>query len=116
MVYPETVASRLFAESRRLGDQTRAALPGEIAPHPLTLDAKSVLQLGQKEQVDKGPCQPGREPRQSYAAHFHDGEILANDGHVTLVEVPKWARRLSTPELSRDQSSDIAALLDCDLR
>jgi hypothetical protein len=47
--YPGTVASRLFAEPRRLGDQTRAALPGEIAPHPLPLDAKPVLQLGQKE-------------------------------------------------------------------
>ena len=46
---PGTVASRLFAEPRRLGDQTRAALPGEIAPHPLTLNAKSVLQLGQKQ-------------------------------------------------------------------
>jgi hypothetical protein len=53
--FPGTVASRLFAEPRRLGDQTRAALPGEIAPHPLPLDAKPVLQLGQKEQVNKGP-------------------------------------------------------------
>ena len=53
--YPGTVASRLFAEPGRLGNQTRAALPGEIAPHPLPLDAKPVLQLGQKEQVNKGP-------------------------------------------------------------
>src|ERR1700733_6787457 len=35
--YPGTVASRLFTEPGRLGNQTRAALPGEIAPHPLTL-------------------------------------------------------------------------------
>src|SRR6202041_1856591 len=110
--FPGTVASLLFAEPRRLGDQTRAALPGEIAPQPLVLDAKPVLQLGQKEQMNKGPGQPGREPRQSYAARFHDGEILADDGHVALVEVPKRARRLSTADLSRDQSSDIAALLD----
>jgi hypothetical protein len=46
--YPGTVARRLFAEPRRLGDQTRAALPGEIAPHPLPLDAKPVLHLWQK--------------------------------------------------------------------
>jgi hypothetical protein len=51
--YPGTVASRLFAEPRRLGNETRAALPGEIAPHPLPLDAKPVLQLGQKEQVNR---------------------------------------------------------------
>src|ERR1700761_1522598 len=44
-----TVASRLFAGPRRLGNQARAALPGEIAPHPLPLDAKPVLQLGQEE-------------------------------------------------------------------
>src|ERR1700749_5001346 len=103
-----TVASRLFAGPRRLGNQARAALSGEIAPHPLPLDAKPVLQLGQKEQVNKGPGTPGGEPCQSHVARLHDGEILADDGHVALIEVPKRARRLSTPELSRDQSSDIA--------
>jgi hypothetical protein len=46
--YPGTVASRLFAKPRRLSDQTRAALSGEIAPHPLALDAEPILQLGQK--------------------------------------------------------------------
>src|SRR5271169_738007 len=66
--------------------------------------------------MNKGPGEPGREPCQSYVARFHDGEILADDGHVALVEVPKRARRPSTAELSRDQSSDITALLDCDLR
>jgi hypothetical protein len=46
--HPGTVASRLFAKPRRLSDQTRAALSGEIAPHPLALDAEPILQLGQK--------------------------------------------------------------------
>jgi hypothetical protein len=46
--YPRTVASRLFAEPGWLGNQTRAALPGEIGPHPLALDAEPILQLGQK--------------------------------------------------------------------
>jgi hypothetical protein len=57
--YPGTVASRLFAEPRRLSDQTRAALSGEIAPHPLALDPEPILQLWQKEQVNKGPGAPG---------------------------------------------------------
>src|SRR5258708_679491 len=71
--FPGTVGSRLFAEPRRPGTQTRATLPGEIAPQPLVLDAKPVLHLGQKQQMNKCPGDPSREPRQSYAVRFHDG-------------------------------------------
>src|SRR5271154_1769440 len=56
-------ASRLLADPGRLVDQTRAALPCEICPNPLALDADPVLQLRQKEQMNKGPREPGCEPR-----------------------------------------------------
>jgi hypothetical protein len=42
----------------------RTALSGEIAPKPLVLDAKPVLQLRKKHQVNKEPGQPSREPGQ----------------------------------------------------
>ena len=93
--YPGTVASRLFAEPWCLGNQTRAALPGAIAPQPSVLDAKPVLQPRRKQQMNKCPGEPSREPCQSYVARFHDGEILAGDGHAALVEVPK--RRIPSP-------------------
>ena len=46
---------------RRLGDETRAALAGEIRPHPLALHAQPVLQLRQREDVNERPDQVGQE-------------------------------------------------------
>src|SRR5579871_4194529 len=41
-----TVASLLFAEPRRLGNHTRAALPDEITPQPLVLDPLATINAG----------------------------------------------------------------------
>jgi len=44
---PHSLPRLLARRSRRLGDQARAALAGEIRPEPLALHAQAVLQLRQ---------------------------------------------------------------------
>jgi len=46
---------------RRLGNQGRAALTGEVRPEPLGFDLQSILQLGKRGHVDECPYQPGQE-------------------------------------------------------
>src|SRR6516225_5965609 len=46
---------------RRLRDQPRAALAGEVRPEPLALHAQAVLQLRQREDVNERPHQPRQE-------------------------------------------------------
>src|SRR6516164_11548643 len=73
--------------SRWLGDQPRAALAGEIEPHPLALHAQPVLQLRQREDLNEGPHQPRQEAAGAQPAALQHRIVLADDRHVTLVEI-----------------------------
>src|SRR3954468_1167567 len=73
--------------SRRLGDQARAALAGEIRPEPLALHAQPVLQLRQGKDVNERPYQPRQEAACAQPAPLQHRVILADDGHVSLVEI-----------------------------
>src|SRR5271167_1474289 len=101
---------------RRLGDQSGAALPGEIGPEPLPLHPEPVLQLRQRHQMQEDPDQPGREAAHAKTPALQDREILADDGHVALVEISERTFRLMPVELARDQAPDVASLLDRRLR
>src|SRR4051812_42612388 len=62
------------------------------------------------------PHQPCEKPARVKAPALQEGEILAYDCHGALVVVTEWMPWGSSLELSRDQASDVAPLLDCRLR
>src|SRR5215469_9214510 len=88
-------------------DQPRAALAGEIRPEPLVLHAEPVLQLRQREDVNERPDQPGWEAARAQRASLQDRIILADDGHVALVEIVERTFDLPPLQLARDQPTDV---------
>src|SRR6476659_1936685 len=105
-------AARLLRSGRRLRDQSRAALAGEIRPEPLALDAQAILKLRQREDVNERPHQPGEESARVQSAPFKYRVILADHGHVTLIEIAEWMSDLLPPQLFRDQPPDILPFLN----
>src|SRR5689334_11225392 len=87
---PSIALSSYCSASWRLRDYSRAALPCEIGPEPLCLHLQSVLQLWKRHDVQENPNEPGEKPAHAKPPAFQDCEILANDSHVTFVEVSKW--------------------------
>src|SRR5262249_23692879 len=53
-------------------DQPRAALAGEIGPHPLVLYAQPILQLRKRQHVNECPHQPGQEAARAQRASLQD--------------------------------------------
>ena len=102
--------------ARRLRDQSRAALPGEIGPEPLGSHASPVLQLWKRHEMKEDPNQPGDKPTHPKAPALQYREILADDRHIALIKVSEWTFWFSSLDLLRDQASNIAALLDRRLR
>src|SRR5215468_2240312 len=86
---------------RRLRDQSRAALTGEVRPEPLALHAQAVLQLRQREDVNERPHQPGEEAAGAQGAPLQYRIILADDGHVALVEIAERTFDLPPLQLVR---------------
>src|ERR1700720_219604 len=84
-------SARRVSDRSALGDQARTALPGQVRPQPLPLDAQSVLQLRQKHQVDERPDEPCGKPAEPNSVGFKNGKVLADHGHVALVKVPEGA-------------------------
>src|SRR5579863_7074172 len=101
---------------RRLGDQSGAALPGEVGPEPLPLHPETVLQLRQRHQMQEDPDEPGGEPAHAEPPALQNCEVLADDGHVALIQISERTFRLLSFEPARDEMSDIASLLDRRLR
>src|SRR3954447_23165448 len=62
------------------------------------------------------PHQPCEKPARVKTSALQEGKILAYDRHGTLVVVAEGMPWGSSLELSRDQASDVAPLLDCRLR
>src|SRR5262249_14978465 len=102
--------------TRRLGNQTRAALAGEIRPQPLALHAQPVLQLRQRQDVNERPHEPREEAARVERASFQDRKVLADDRHVAFVEIAKRTLDWAAFELLRDQLTDVAPLLNRRLR
>src|SRR5580704_16597102 len=99
-----------------LGDQSRAALAGEIRPEPLRLYTQPVLRLGKRHDVQQYPDEPREKAAGAEMSTFQDGEVAADDGNAALVAIAEWPPGLPALELPRDQASDIASLLDGRLR
>ena len=66
--------------------------------------------------MEEDPNQPGHKPTHAKVPALQYREILADNRHVALIEVSEWTFWFSSFELSRDQASDIAPLLDRRLR
>src|SRR5712691_13461783 len=98
--------------SRQLRDQSRAALAGEIRPNPLMLHAQAVLQLRQGEDMNERPHQPRQEAACAQPAPLQHRVILADDGHVALVEIAERAFDLPPHQLFRDQPPDVPPFLN----
>src|SRR6516225_6425573 len=86
--YGERAVLLMVQLNRRwLGDETRAALAGEIGPEPLVLHAQPVLQLRQGEDVNERPHQPRQEAAGAQPAPLQHRVIFSDDCHVALVEI-----------------------------
>src|SRR5215831_8310425 len=96
--------------------QSRAALAGEIRPEPLALHAQPVLQPRQGDEVNERPHQPGQETAGAQPAPLQHSVVLADHSHVALVEIAERTFDFSSPQLLRDQPSDVASFLDRRLR
>src|SRR5262249_2650077 len=69
----------------------------------------------QELNVDERPHHLGEQAGRADAERLHDGEIAADRGQVSLVEVLEWGRVGLTLQPARDQATDVAALLERDL-
>jgi RecB family exonuclease len=72
-----------------LRNQSRAALPGEIRPEPLSLHAQRILQLRKRHEMQEDPNEPGEKATHAKSATLSYREIFADDRHAALVEVLK---------------------------
>jgi hypothetical protein len=66
--------------------------------------------------MKEDPEQPSKETAHAKATALQHGEILADDRHVTFVEVPKRPLGVASSEVIRDQPAHVPPLLDRDLR
>src|SRR5262249_39157683 len=94
------------------GDEARAALAREIRPEPLALHAQSVRQLWQGEDVNERPPQPRQEAARAQPAPLQYRVILADNGHVALVEIVERTFDFLPLQLARDQAPDIPPFLN----
>src|SRR5580698_10141395 len=66
--------------------------------------------------MDEHPHQPGQEPAGSDPIPLQHCEVLADDGHVSFVEIAKGPPWCFAFELSGDQFPHVASLLNRNLR
>src|SRR6266436_132748 len=97
---------------RRLGNQARAALTGEVRPKPLGFDLQSILQLGKRGHVDECPYQPRQESAHVKTTGLQDRKVLADHGHIALVKISERTPRVPSLEPFANQPPHITPLLD----
>src|ERR1700744_6241006 len=76
-----------------LHDQRRAWLTGEIGPNPLDENTQLEIVNTKKLQVDEGPHEPCRKAAELHLAAFEHGEILADYGQISFIEITKRGSR-----------------------
>jgi len=62
--------------------------------------------------VDECPYQPGQESAHANTAGLQNRKVLADHGHIALVEVPERTLRLAPLEPLANEPSHITPLLD----
>src|SRR6266478_384507 len=92
-------------------DQARASLTREKCPHPLDEYGNSQIGCREKLNVDSGPGQPREESAQVTFAALQNGEALADDRHVSFVEVAERTRRRFSRAPPINQLPHVASLL-----
>src|SRR5260370_6027585 len=98
------------------GVKRGGGLASEVRPEPLALHAQPVLQLRQGKDVNERPYQPRQETACAQPAPLQHRVILADDGHVSLVEIAERTFEFPSFQLFRDQPPDVAPFLDRTLR
>src|SRR3954454_8233546 len=83
----------IVRRSVMIHDQSRSALIRQVRPHPLEKDADAQVRLRKELEMHGGPGHPCEKAADPHAARLQNGKALADDGHVSFVEVPKWSRR-----------------------
>src|SRR6516164_2271235 len=76
----------------RFDDEPRKPLAGQEFPRPPEQRPESAARQNQELNVNEGPHQLGEPAGGADAERLHDGEIAANRGQVSLVEVLEWGR------------------------
>src|SRR5215469_9359505 len=66
--------------------------------------------------MDGGPGEPREESAETNFVAFQNGEVLADDGHVSLIEISERTRGTGAGDARVDQLASIASLLHGDLR
>src|ERR1700730_1163415 len=94
------------------GDESRAALEGQVGPCPLEQHQETVAKAYQVEDVDAQPHGPGQEAREADRDHFDNGKRTSYCCQVCLVAIVDWpngrARIYRAQGVGRDKSGPYA--------
>ena len=81
----------------------------------MPLHPQTVLKLRKEHDVDEHPYQPGHEAAHSNPASLQHCKVLADDSHVTLVEISEGTPRGFAFEPSGNHLAHVTSLLDRNL-
>src|SRR5215469_13125666 len=104
--------ARSSASRGALGNETRAALSGEIRPQPLGEYSSAILHLGKGGQMNESPDPEGHKPTETNSTRLQNRKIPPHYRHASSVGIPKWARFWTPVEQRRNKSADIPTPLD----
>lgn len=85
-----------------MDDQSSSSFATEVCPNPLKEDAKPQAALCQKLYVDQCPDKPSEETAHHDASTLQHGKILADDGKIALIEIPKRGKLWFLDHLPKD--------------
>src|ERR1700680_2537132 len=94
MTFLSSVRLYLFKQVSMVleGDESRAALEGQVGPGPLEQHQETVAKAYQVEDVDAQPHDPGDEAREADRAHFDNGKRTSYGCQVSFVAIMEWSR------------------------
>src|SRR6266852_9643733 len=95
MTFLSSVRLYLFKQVSMVleGDESRAALEGQVGPGPLEQHQETVAKSYEVENVDAQPRDPGDEAREAHRADIDNGKSTSYRCQVSLVAIMEWSRR-----------------------
>src|SRR5215475_14185387 len=99
-----------------LNDESVPALSADERPDPLEEDAQPETRLGEREDVDQSPREPGDERLEMQLAALEDRVPGTDHRHGSAIGVAERARRGLPGHAAGDRLARIATLLDRRLR
>jgi len=108
-------AGRRWVARDIAGDESGAAVEGEVEKAPLYEYDDAALEFDDVDQMDEEPDAPGNETGNVDAENIGDGGGAADDSHVAFVEIFERRQRAAC-KTRFDEFAGVAAALDGDLR